>query len=126
MEKELTIQQLLASKYRLFFYPLKRQSALGTAQQGTVVLDPESRSPLARTLLHELVHVRRPLWSEARVLKEERKLWGKATWKEKVELFKALGKGRIATANEELEDEEDVSDDLHGAGHLPISGRNES
>ena len=116
MEKELTIQQLLASKIRLFYYPLKKLSALGTAQQGTVVLDPEGRSPLARTLLHELIHVRRPLFSEARVIREERRLWKKSTWREKAELYRMLGRGRAVGSEEELEDEFEVQG---GSQHQP-------
>lgn len=104
MEKELTVHQLLQTKFVLYFFPLKREKALGTAQQGVVVLDPDSRSPQARTLLHELIHVRRPLWSEKRVLQEERRLWAKATWKEKAELFKLLGKAKLAKKDEDLDD----------------------
>lgn len=50
---------------------------------------------MAKILLHELIHICRPLWSETRTLKEEGRLWKVSTWKEKAELFKMLGRAHI-------------------------------
>lgn len=115
MDKELTVADLLKVRFRqLLFAPLGREQALGTAQQGLITLDPRSRTPLARNLLHELIHVKRPLWSEPKVLREESRLWGEATWQEKAELFKLLGRGKVWAGEHDF-DESDAGEDSGGS-----------
>lgn len=109
MAEELRVEDLLKVKVRkLLLAPLGREQAVGTAQQGLIVLDPRSRTPLARTLLHELIHLKRPLWSEPRVLREESRLWRESTWQEKGELFIRLGKAKVWRGEEEFDDEVEV------------------
>lgn len=106
---DLTVADLLKVRIRhLLFAPLGKENggSLGVSQQGLVVLDPRERSPLARTLLHELIHVKRPMWSETRTRQEESRLWGQATWKEKGELYRLLGKAKVWDGQQEFEDED--------------------
>lgn len=62
----------------------------GEAKNRTIWLDPRS-SEIGKTLLHELIHVRHPSWSEAAVITETHKRWMKMSWKEKARLLKLLG-----------------------------------
>ena len=118
MAEELKVADLLKVRLRqLLFAPLGKEQALGTAQQGLVVLDPRSRTPLARNLLHELIHVKRPLWSEPKVLREESRLWNSATWREKGELFRLLGKAKIWEGEEDFEDKFEVQSGSKTKGH---------
>jgi hypothetical protein len=118
MAEELKVEDLLKVKIRrLLLAPLGREQAIGTAQQGLIVLDPRSRTPLARTLLHELIHLKRPLWSEPRVLREESRLWQASTWQEKGELFIRLGKAKVWQGEEEFDDEVEVQ----GGGKPEVS-----
>jgi hypothetical protein len=71
----------------LYGYCDKRERVIG--------VDPRSAYP-ARVLLHELLHLRNPSWSESKVYKETNRLWAQLTWKEKGRLYQALGKGRVA------------------------------
>lgn len=88
---------------RLVFAPLfkrykaERQNSLhlhGTAQGRTITLDPRS-SEIGKTLLHELIHLRHPNWSEEAVLSETKLRWGKMSWKEKARLLKLLATAQI-------------------------------
>lgn len=111
MANELTVGDLLKVRFRkLLFAQLGRESggSLGVSQQGLIVLDPRSRTSLARVMLHELIHVKRPMWSETRTLKEERRLWELATWREKAELYRLLGKGKVWEGEEDIEDEPEI------------------
>lgn len=111
MSDELTVAVLLKVRVRhLLFAALGKENggSLGVSQQGLVVLDPRSRSPLARTLLHELIHVKRPMWSETRTLQEENRLWHLATWKEKGELYRLLGKAKVWDGQQDFDVDEDV------------------
>jgi hypothetical protein len=113
MAPELTVAGLLKVRFRkLLFAPLGREVALGTAQQGLLVVDPRPRTPLARVLMHELIHVVRPLWSEGKTLREERRLWRVATWQEKAQLFKLLGKGEIWDGSHDFQEELDDKTDI--------------
>ena len=47
----------------------------------------------ARTLVHEIVHLRHRKWSEKRVLKEERRIWDSLTFAEKLELLHQMFRG---------------------------------
>lgn len=107
--EELTVAELLKVKVRrLLFAPLGKENggSLGVSQQGLVVLDPRSRSPLARTLLHELIHIKRPMWSETRTLQEDNRLWHLATWQEKGLLYAMLGKAKIWAGEQDFDEEE--------------------
>ncbi len=89
--------------HRLVFRPIKAARPRGKwdgafgkcySRRRLIVLD--SRGPhLARTLLHELLHLSYPGWSERRVRIEERARWKKLTWKDKARLYQAIGKGVI-------------------------------
>lgn len=114
-EKPLTIADLLKVKVRIFFAPLGREMAVGQAQAGVLLVDPRPRIPGAKILLHELIHVKRPLWREWRVLQEESRLWNNATWQEKAELYRLLGKGKVWEGEQEFEDGET---DVQGRGEV--------
>lgn len=59
-----------------------------------ISIDPTGREP-ARYLLHELIHVRHPEWSETRVRREEAREWRALTWRQKAMLYQRLGRARI-------------------------------
>lgn len=56
----------------------------------TIWLDPRSIS-IGETLLHELIHMRKPSLSEAGVIAETKLRWKKMSWKEKARLLTMLG-----------------------------------
>ena len=66
----------------------------GTAQARTITLDPRG-SEIGKTLLHELLHVRHPDWSEATILAETKSRWTKMSWKEKAHTYKLLGAAHL-------------------------------
>src|SRR3990172_11182676 len=82
-------------KLKLVFMPLEVAGLEGAISGDTIVIDPRSRIPLGKTLVHEIIHGLYPLWSETRVVKEERRLWNSFSWKEKAEVFTWLGKAPI-------------------------------
>jgi len=84
---------------RIIFAPIMSRSKVdreagrylhGTAQARTITLDPRG-SEVAKTLLHELLHVWNPGWSEAAVVSETKVRWARMTWKEKAALYRLLG-----------------------------------
>ncbi len=90
--------------HRLLFRPTLsiradgvRKGAYGECfkQERIITLDPRGQQ-LARTFLHELLHLRYPQWSETKVRIEERKRWKRLTWKDKAQLYQAIGKGLIS------------------------------
>ncbi len=84
---------------RIVLAPLGRQNAHGMQQGRVVWVDPRSPSP-ARTLLHELIHIERPRWSETRVIRETASRWGGMDWRAKARLLLLLGRARIGRASE--------------------------
>ena len=66
----------------------------GTAHNRTITIDPRS-SEIGKTLLHEMIHIRHPDWSEEAVVSETRLRWGKMSWKEKARLLRLLGTARL-------------------------------
>jgi len=42
---------------------------------------------MVRLLIHEVLHVQHPKWSECKILAETKKRFNKMTWKGKVELL---------------------------------------
>lgn len=62
----------------------------GQARGRTVWIDPRGKN-VARTLLHELIHVQHPSWTEQRVTAEEARRWDRMTWRAKARLFQMLG-----------------------------------
>jgi hypothetical protein len=80
---------------RLFFVPSRNSSPNEyldgyTEQPGgrTVCVDiVDARMSMVRLLLHEVIHVWHPSWSEHRVIEETRKRFNKMTWKGKLELL---------------------------------------
>lgn len=120
MEEPLTIEQLLKVKAKLVFRPLGIQNSHGFISADNVMeLDPRSHSPLARTILHELIHAAMPLWSETRVRREERRLWGAASWQEKAALFKLAGKAMVWAGEGRVPDppKEEVPADPSNSGN---------
>ena len=103
---ELTLSAILTTKVRKIIFAKLSKHFLGTAMQGVIVLDPRVRTPIARTLLHELIHVRRPMWSESQTFREERRLWYLATWQEIGSLYKMLGKAQNWAGEQEFEEAE--------------------
>jgi len=103
-EPDLTVAQLLKTKVRKIILCKLNFPYQGTAMQGVVVLDPTERTPLARVLLHELIHVQRPMFSEARTLKEERRLWRNATWREKAELYRMFRHAKVWEGEQAFDD----------------------
>lgn len=90
---------------RIIFAPLfKREKKLReaggylhgyTMQPGrTIYLDPRSSS-LLETLVHELVHVSHPSWSEAAVQEETERRMKRMTWKTKARLYQLLGSAKL-------------------------------
>jgi hypothetical protein len=101
-EETLTIEKLLKAKHKLVFKPLA--GLHGEISADTVCLDPR-RNALANTLVHELFHAARPLWSENRVRKETSKLWRAATWQQRALVYKAMGKGVVWSGEGHIPDE---------------------
>ena len=96
----LTIDEILLTRARILFCGLYRENCHAIAQSGLVAIDPSSPVPAAKNLLHELIHVRRPLWSETRTREWESKLWRESSWQQKGELYRMLGKSKIWNGEE--------------------------
>lgn len=101
-------------RHRLILRPLglapktprqkKRRHYLGFTEAATrtIELDPRTKSvPLAQVYLHELIHLAHPSWAETRVLSEERRRWKRMSWREKAELYKALGRAKIKDVDDD-------------------------
>lgn len=82
---------------RVIFAPLKERHAsdrskgleiLGVSKVPgrTIQLDP--RVPFTDTIIHELLHVRYPGWTEKEVVAETGKLVNTMTWKDKAQLLR--------------------------------------
>lgn len=82
--------------HRLLFLPLGREKlhAWCSSTERTIALDPRSTN-LLHSYVHELLHLRFPSWTEAKVIRETRREWKKLTWRDKAKLAQALGKGRV-------------------------------
>jgi hypothetical protein len=67
-----------------------------TNQPGTrtIYLDPRS-SMLGETLLHELIHVRHPSWTEKEVEAETRRRWARMTWKARAKHWRILAAAQL-------------------------------
>ena len=90
---------------RIVFAPLARRGARrhhvdfdahlqGQTCGRTVWLDPRLPN-VAKTLLHELIHVRHPSWSEDRVAAAEEFRWVRMGWKAKARLYQMLGAAKL-------------------------------
>ncbi len=81
---------------RIIFKPLLRSNARGQCVPAarTLWIDPRCPWP-AHTLLHELIHIEQPGWSETAVIKETAKRWRKSSWQQKAKWLKLLAHGRI-------------------------------
>ena len=101
MKKDaLTIDEILLTRTRILFYGLHRENCHAIAQSGLVAIDPSSRCPGAKNLLHELIHVRRPLWSETKTRRWEGIIWRTSTWQQKGELYRMLGRAKVWSGEE--------------------------
>jgi hypothetical protein len=85
---------------RIIFAPLanrrRNEMRVGEADKAnrTIRIDPRVAN-VAKTLYHELTHVRHPDWGEERVEAEEELRWGRLSWKQKARLYQLLGSARI-------------------------------
>jgi hypothetical protein len=105
MDHPLTVEDALKVRFRLVYAKLSKPY-MGTAAQGLIVIDPRKGSPV-RTLLHEMIHVARPMYSEWKTQQEERRLWGLTTWQQKGELHRLLGRGKVWNGNHDFDQEDD-------------------
>lgn len=73
-----------------------RRGAYGVCDKKARVIEIDPRSPHpARVLLHELIHLAHPSWSEKHVWREEARRWKRMGWRDKARLYQALGKGLL-------------------------------
>jgi hypothetical protein len=102
-EKRHILEEAMRPAVRIIFAPIMSRTRRdrnrglyvhGTAQNRTVTIDPRS-SEIGKTLLHEMIHLRHPDWSEEAVVSETRLRWGKMSWKEKARLLRLLGSARL-------------------------------
>lgn len=78
-------------------HKLEREKGLivdGKTIGRTIWLDPRSKD-IGETLLHEMIHLRKPSLSEKDVIAETKKRWGKMSWKEKANLLRLLGSAEL-------------------------------
>jgi hypothetical protein len=66
----------------------------GETRDRTIWLDPRS-SEIVKTMVHELLHLKHPSWSEEAVVTETVRRLKKMGWKEKARLLQLVGKGTI-------------------------------
>lgn len=87
---------------RIHLAPLRRHNACGLSVPAdrTIWVDPREPWP-AHTLLHELIHVENPSWSESRVIRETARRWKKLDWKGAAELLQLLGRARLSEGVDE-------------------------
>jgi hypothetical protein len=89
------VRIIFAPLFQRFKYDNDRaQFVHGTTEGRVIKLDPRS-SELGKTLLHELLHVRHPSWSEVAIISETKLRWGKMGWKEKAKLYQMLSAAKI-------------------------------
>jgi hypothetical protein len=90
---------------RVVFAPIARRGrprgdeALDAPTQGdscgrTIRLDPRLPN-VGRTLLHELLHVWHPGWTEDQVMAAEEYKWTHMTWRKKAALYRMLGNAKL-------------------------------
>ncbi len=88
---------------KIIFAPLNNRSkehrekgmvVEGEALGRTIWLDPRS-SDIGITLLHEMIHIQKPSYTEKEVVQETKKRWTKMSWKEKARLLKLLGHAEL-------------------------------
>ena len=97
MKERVTFEKVrqYRKKLKVVLMPLEVARLHGAIAADTITLDPRSRIPLAKTLVHEVIHGIYPLWSEAQVVREERRLWNHLTWRERAEAWTWLGKAHV-------------------------------
>lgn len=54
-----------------------------------------------QTLLHELLHLNNPSWSETQVRREAAREWRRMTWRQKAELLRMFGRAKIGEEERE-------------------------
>lgn len=85
---------------RIIFAPLAGRLGLGAglgrgkAEGRVVYVDPRKPWP-AHTLLHELLHVRHPSWSETRIRRATAARWKRMGWRERAALLQMFGSARL-------------------------------
>src|SRR5512143_29408 len=87
------------SAFRLVLKPLGRDGAHAMQQSRTIWVDPRGRHPHLY-LLHELIHLSNPAWSETQVRRETAREWRRMTWREKAALLRMFGRARIGEDEE--------------------------
>ena len=78
--------------------PLREAPLRGDANGRTIRIDPRLPN-VAKTLLHELIHIRHPGWPEERVEAAEEIRWQRMGWREKARLYQMLATARLEGEN---------------------------
>jgi len=70
---------------------------VGMAEYAThkIEIDLTGNDNIAKTFLHELIHLLHPKWEENRVLAEENKLWPRLTHKQVYRVYRKLYKDAL-------------------------------
>jgi hypothetical protein len=69
-------------------------------QQGrTVWVDPRDDAA-PKTLLHELIHLENPAWSETQVRRETTREWRRMSWREHAALLRLFGRAKVGGEDE--------------------------
>jgi hypothetical protein len=84
---------------RIVLKPLLRHGARGMQEGRTVWVDPRDSSA-PQTLLHELINMENPTWSETQVRRETAREWRRMSWREKAALLRMFGRARIGEEDE--------------------------
>lgn len=64
--------------------------AHGASEGINIWFDPRSRANLCRTIVHEILHVEHPTWTESKVRRETKKILDKMTWIEQAKLLRKV------------------------------------
>ena len=80
-------------------HPLFEAPTQGESRGRTIWLDPRLPN-VAKTLLHELLHVWHPGWNEDRVRAAEEDRWARMSWREKAGLYRMLGSAHLEGGEE--------------------------
>ncbi len=88
---------------RLFLVPIinshKKEWVQAYSEQPggrTIYLDPRTRRNMVRLLIHEVLHVQHPKWSERKIVRETSKRFNEMGWKAKAVFFtQAMSRAKV-------------------------------